>query len=162
MIGARARSLGPDHFLSTTQSGRRVGGWPGGKYITAGALGRSEKYVEAGGRFLPHERNIFSSGDPWARRGIYFTRHEPERAAAQGDYSMVNGEKSTAYQRGGKTSGYRHKDGDLKTLRRHRKLGLPETMCPGERPFTCSHCSETFRSEPGMKLHIRDNHKEDE
>ena len=75
VIGARARSLGPDHFLLPTQGGSRGRGWPGGKDITAGAQGRSEKYVEAGGRFLPHERNIFSSGDPWARRGIYFTRH---------------------------------------------------------------------------------------
>ena len=73
---------------------------------------------------------------------------------------MVNREKDTAYQRGGRTGTFRHRDSDLKALRRHKQKGMPETMCPGERPFTCPHCSETFRSEPGMKLHIRDNHKE--
>ena len=75
---------------------------------------------------------------------------------------MVNREKDTAYLRGGRTGNFRHRDSDLKALRKHKQKGMPETMCPGERPFTCPHCSETFRSEPGMKLHIRDKHKEDE
>jgi len=71
-------------------------------------------------------------------------------------------DKDPSYQRGGRTGNYRHRESDLKALRKHLRDGLPETMCPGVRPFDCPHCSQTFRSEPGMKLHIRDNHKEDE
>jgi hypothetical protein len=37
-----------------------------------------------------------------------------------------------------------------------------ELGCPGVKPYVCLHCSQAFRSQTGMKLHIRDNHEEDE
>jgi len=71
-------------------------------------------------------------------------------------------DRDPSYQRGTKTSNYRHREIDTKALRKHKKLGLPHNVCPGERPYECPCCSQTFRSMAGMNLHIRDNHTEDE
>ena len=127
--------------------------------------GRSEKYVEGRAEDFFRADETYLATEPMGplRRNLFYRSHEARRATAQGEFRMANWkDRDLSYQRGTTTSNHRHRDSEMKTLRKHKKDGLPENICPGLKPYDCPHCSKTFRSEPGMKLHIRDNHEEDE